>query len=97
VGDELLHTDGYTDRQTDMTKLVVAFRNFAKAPENYGLRIGSIPVLRLKARLMPADLGPLNITVCKALELRSTLPHRSWPYLILRTGTDSVLKTVFYF
>jgi hypothetical protein len=24
--------DGRTDRQTDMTKLIVAFRNFAKAP-----------------------------------------------------------------
>ena len=31
-------TDGRTDRQTDMTKLVVAFRNFAKAPKgNYRL------------------------------------------------------------
>ena len=27
---ELFHADG----QTDMTKLVVAFRNFAKAPKN---------------------------------------------------------------
>jgi len=27
-------TEGRTDRQTDMTKLIVAFRNFAKAPEN---------------------------------------------------------------
>jgi len=24
-----------TDRQTDTTKLIVAFRNFAKAPRNY--------------------------------------------------------------
>jgi len=29
VGAELLHTDG----QTDMTKLIIAFRNFANAPE----------------------------------------------------------------
>ena len=29
VGAELFHAD----RQTDMTKLIVAFRNFAKAPE----------------------------------------------------------------
>jgi hypothetical protein len=28
VGAELLHADG----QTDMTKLIVAFRNFANAP-----------------------------------------------------------------
>jgi hypothetical protein len=27
-------TDGQTDRQTDMTKLTVAFRNFAGAPKN---------------------------------------------------------------
>jgi hypothetical protein len=26
--------DGRTDRQTDMTKLVAAFRSFAKAPKN---------------------------------------------------------------
>ena len=35
---ELIHaerqTDGRTDVQTDMTKLVVAFRNFANAPKN---------------------------------------------------------------
>jgi hypothetical protein len=35
VGAELFHadegTDGRTDRQTDMTKLIVAFRNFANA------------------------------------------------------------------
>jgi hypothetical protein len=28
-------TDGRTDRETDMTKLIVASRNFAKAPEKY--------------------------------------------------------------
>ena len=30
VGAELFHVDG----QTDMTKLIVAFRNFANAPKN---------------------------------------------------------------
>jgi len=30
VGAELF----YTDRRTDMTKLIVAFRNFAKAPKS---------------------------------------------------------------
>ena len=38
VGSELFHaegrTDERTDRQTDMTKLKVVFRNFAKAPNN---------------------------------------------------------------
>jgi hypothetical protein len=28
---------GQTDRRTDMTKLIVAFRNFANAPKNSGL------------------------------------------------------------
>jgi hypothetical protein len=40
---ELLHAGGQTDRQTnewtdgqtDMTKLIVAFRNCANAPEKY--------------------------------------------------------------
>ena len=36
VGAELFHTNGdteeETDRQTDMTKLIVAFRNFTNAP-----------------------------------------------------------------
>jgi hypothetical protein len=34
VGAELFHSDGRTDRQTDMTKLTEAFRNFAKASKN---------------------------------------------------------------
>jgi len=29
---ELFHADGRTDRRTDMTKLIIAFRNFANAP-----------------------------------------------------------------
>jgi hypothetical protein len=33
VGAELFHVDGWTDRQTDMTKLMVAFRNFANTPK----------------------------------------------------------------
>jgi len=34
VGGELFHADGLTDKQTDMTKLIVTFRNFANAPKN---------------------------------------------------------------
>jgi hypothetical protein len=34
VGAELFHADGRPDRQTHMTKLTVAFRNFANAPKN---------------------------------------------------------------
>jgi DNA gyrase inhibitor GyrI len=29
-----MHTNGREDRRTDMTKLIVAFRNFANAPKN---------------------------------------------------------------
>jgi len=34
VGAELFHADGRMDRQTDMTKLTVAFHNFANMPES---------------------------------------------------------------
>jgi hypothetical protein len=38
VGAELFHADGQThrqtDRQTELTKLIVTFHNFAKAPRN---------------------------------------------------------------
>jgi hypothetical protein len=34
VGAEMFHADGRTDEWTDMTKLIVAFRNFANAPKN---------------------------------------------------------------
>jgi hypothetical protein len=34
VGAELLHADGRTDRQKDMTKLIVTFHNVANAPKN---------------------------------------------------------------
>jgi hypothetical protein len=33
VTSELFHEDTQTDRRTDMTKLIVAFHNFAIAPE----------------------------------------------------------------
>ena len=34
VGTELFHSDGRMDGRTDVTKLIVAFRNFANAPKN---------------------------------------------------------------
>ena len=39
VGAELFHVDGQTDRQIrqDKTKLIIAFRNVAKAPEREGM------------------------------------------------------------
>ena len=47
VGAELFHAD----RQTDMTKLIVAFRNFAKAPKN-SLMLSLCPSVNLYQRLM---------------------------------------------
>ena len=38
---------GQTDRQTDMTKLIVAFRNFANAPKNYNFTCYFVLVDRL--------------------------------------------------
>jgi hypothetical protein len=41
VGAKLFHADGrtagQTDRQTDMTKLIVIFTNFANAPKYCGI------------------------------------------------------------
>jgi len=34
VGAELFHVERRTDERTDMMKLIVPFRNFAKAPKN---------------------------------------------------------------
>jgi hypothetical protein len=34
VGADLFHAAGWTDRQTDITKLMVAFRNLANTPSN---------------------------------------------------------------
>jgi len=33
LGAQLYHADGWADKQTDMTKLFVAFGNFANAPK----------------------------------------------------------------
>jgi hypothetical protein len=41
VGAELFHADGWTDGQTDMMKLIVAFRNFANAPKTIWLMLYS--------------------------------------------------------
>jgi hypothetical protein len=51
VGVELLHAGG----RTDMTKLIVAIRNFAKAPKNIGGGGGHLPTFLtpLKFRLRP--------------------------------------------
>jgi hypothetical protein len=37
VAAQLFHAGGQTDGRTDMTKSIVAFRNFANAPKNIPL------------------------------------------------------------
>jgi len=39
VGTELFNADRQTDGETDLTKLPVAFRNFANMPVNCDLKI----------------------------------------------------------
>lgn len=34
VGAEVIHADGLTDKQTDMTMLIVTYRTFANAPKD---------------------------------------------------------------
>ena len=40
VGAESFHADRRTEGQTHMTKLIVAFRNFANAPKNESRVVG---------------------------------------------------------
>ena len=49
---EMFHADGRTerqraDRQTDMTKLIVAFRNFANATKKRGVTSGITETLQI--------------------------------------------------
>jgi hypothetical protein len=41
VGAELFHTGKKTDGRTDITKLIVTFRNFAKAHKNMSYKVGN--------------------------------------------------------
>jgi hypothetical protein len=54
VGDEMFHaeeqTDGRTNGQTHMTKLIVAFRNFAKAPVIAEISLVNQAAWKLKAK-----------------------------------------------
>jgi len=38
VAVDLFHTDRQADRQTDLTKQIVAFRNFTNAPEKWDIQ-----------------------------------------------------------
>jgi len=45
VGAGLFHAEGQRDRQTDMTNLIVTFRNYANAPKNYLFRYCGTAIL----------------------------------------------------
>jgi len=73
VGDELLHAD----RRTDMTKTIVAFRNFANVPNK---RRTSVTLAEFETR------DPKN-PMCSDLRLR---PHGHWdrPKCIFKCDTS---------
>jgi hypothetical protein len=48
VEPEFFHADGRTDRRTDMTKLIAAFRYFAKAPKQDVKKTGNLAILYQK-------------------------------------------------
>jgi hypothetical protein len=68
VGAEMFHADGHRERQTDMTKLIVAIRNFAKAPKNVELILDSAvwfrSVLLSELRFMPTGFHPSGFKFC---------------------------------
>jgi hypothetical protein len=49
-----------TDGQTDMTKLIVAFCNFANAPKNAPIIEGKIPVSLKATQPLMVECLPLN-------------------------------------
>jgi hypothetical protein len=64
VGDELFHADRGTNGRTDITKLVVAFRNFANAPKN--LFLGSKNIAGAFAPLHPLPPPtPSKLRLCR--------------------------------
>ena len=65
VGAELFNADrqkdGRTDRQTDLTKLIVGFRNFAKAPKKLSeQKVGHICPFFSNSCLFSQSLGSIR-------------------------------------
>jgi hypothetical protein len=56
LGAELLHADKKTDGQTDITKLIVAFRNFARAHNNLSYKVGNTLLIDMLSSY-PSTLG----------------------------------------
>jgi hypothetical protein len=68
-----------TDGQTDMTKLTVAFRNFAKAPKNR--------IKITKIQIFFAALGPVD--------RKSVTFHLIRPHMAAGSFTDSGPQNIF--
>jgi hypothetical protein len=58
VAVELVHAHLLTDRQTDITKLIVAFRNFAKGPKNGLQTINDKAIHNKKLTFLVNFFGP---------------------------------------
>jgi hypothetical protein len=59
VGAELFHTDGRT--QTDVTKLIVAIRNFANEPKNGTNAVSAVRRETLALTIsVPSPHGPVH-------------------------------------
>jgi hypothetical protein len=82
VGAELLYADGRTDERTEMTQLIVAFRNFEKAPTK---RQCSISGLLSRRRLFSWLCGP---TRAMASSFTRVLDHTQQRATVGRTALD---------
>jgi hypothetical protein len=58
LGAEFFHTDVWTEGQTDMTKLIIALRDFSNSPDKL---VGSYN--GMKSVYCAVRSGPLNTTV----------------------------------
>jgi hypothetical protein len=57
VGAELFRADGWADGGTDMTRLIVAFRNFANARGNYWRHVAYSKNKRMVMKMKMRNLG----------------------------------------
>ena len=74
VGDELFHADG----QTDMTKLTVAFRNFANAPKNCMLyTLSKMNRWTANYNLLQQTIGMQLNRILPAIKIQSLTSHLS--------------------
>jgi hypothetical protein len=70
VGAEIFHTDGRTDRETRMTKLIVVFRNFSNSPTNWKFRLQNVLVCFMWIWEQTAIISPYLIGFYSRDEMR---------------------------